>query len=48
MFNDLNYTQTAFENIRKVMTEQENNLKAGGDEFNAAYLKKYKPLIKSL
>ncbi len=30
MFNDLNYTQTIFDNIRKVMVEQEDNLKAAG------------------
>lgn len=30
MFNDLGYTQKAFENIRKVMTEQEDNIKAAG------------------
>ncbi len=30
MFNDLNYTQTVFDNIRKVMVEQEENLKAAG------------------
>jgi uncharacterized phosphosugar-binding protein len=30
MFNDLNYTQTVFDNIRKVMVEQEDNLKAAG------------------
>jgi len=30
MFNDLGYTQNAFENIKKVMVEQEANIKAAG------------------